>query len=262
MNVTTPTITRQIDGPEGTLHVDDGGTGGTPVVLIHSFGGSTAQWSPQLEHLRGTRRAVAFDLRGHGDSEAPRDGDYSVESMASDLGAVVNGLGLEKVVLVGHGLGAKVAIEYAGTAPERVAGLLMAVAPARISPEQATQMRTALEADYDKTSEGINQRLLTGASDDVRAVIVRDARKIPPDAGLRIIEASFEHDPVPALRRYPGPKLAVTSPDADTPNDLHNLVDGIAHETLAGTSHWMELDKPDEFNRIVDRFLERIGGPS
>src|ERR1700675_1287726 len=99
MDMTAHSITRQIDGPAGMLHIDDGGTGGTPLVLLHSFGGSTAHWSPQLAHLRGGRRAVAFDLRGHGDSEAPRDGDYSIKSMAADLGAVVNGLGLENVVL-------------------------------------------------------------------------------------------------------------------------------------------------------------------
>ena len=258
--ITTTSRTSQIEGPAGTLHIDDGGTGGTPVVFLHSFGGSTAHWLPQLEHLRRTRRAIAFDLRGHGASAAPVDGDYAVESQAADLGAVLDGLALANVVLVGHGLGATVAIEFAGTVPKRVDGLLIAAAPARISAEQAAQMQAALEADYDKTSEQINARLLTGASDEVRAIVIRDARAVPRDAGLQIIRASFEYDPVPALQRYAGPKLAVTSPDATTPNDLHNLAGGITHEIMSGTSHWMELDKPDEFNRIVDRFLERIGG--
>lgn len=72
---------RQIAGPAGILSVDDGGAGGIPVVLLHSFGGSSAQWAAQLEHLRKTRRAVAFDLRGHGLSDSPDDGD-SVRSAA------------------------------------------------------------------------------------------------------------------------------------------------------------------------------------
>jgi pimeloyl-ACP methyl ester carboxylesterase len=60
----------EIMGPVGQLHVDDGGSGGLPVVFIHSFGGSTAHWTEQLEHVRGSRRAVAFDLPGHGGTDA------------------------------------------------------------------------------------------------------------------------------------------------------------------------------------------------
>ena len=61
----------QVKGTAGLLHVDDDGTGGVPVVFVHSFTGDTTHWSAQLEHLRKTRRAVAFDLRGHGQSESP-----------------------------------------------------------------------------------------------------------------------------------------------------------------------------------------------
>jgi len=106
-------------------------------ILAHSFGGSSAQWSPQLEHLRRTRRAIALDLRGHGRSNAPDDGDFAVESLAADVGAVMDGLGLTNAVPIGHGLGAKVVAEYAGAHPGRVAGLVLAAAPARIPAEQA-----------------------------------------------------------------------------------------------------------------------------
>jgi pimeloyl-ACP methyl ester carboxylesterase len=115
--MTTDHQTREIAGPAGMLFVDDGGEGGIPVALIHSFGGSTAQWAAQLEHLRRTRRAIAFDLRGHGRSDAPADGDYAVASLAADTGAVLDALSLSRVVLVGHSLGAATAIEYAGSHP-------------------------------------------------------------------------------------------------------------------------------------------------
>ena len=85
---------------------------------------------------------------------------------------------------------------------------------------------------------------------------------MPPDAGLRVIAASLAHDPIPALERFRGPKLAVVTPDADNPNDLHRLVADMPHAVMDGTSHWMHLDKPDEFNRIVDRFLEQVGASS
>ena len=254
----------QVSGPAGMLFVDDGGPGGAhlPVVLIHSFGGSSAQWAPQLEHLRETRRAIAFDLRGHGQSAAPSDQDYTVASMAADIDAVVDGLGLTRVVLVGHGLGAKAALEYAASHRDQAAGLVLAAAPARIPAEQAAQMLAGMRADYERMSASINERLLDGASGAVRQLVVRDAQRIPRDAGLRIIEASLTHDPLPSLRRYGGPTLAITTPGADTPNDIHRLVPDVAHEEMGGTSHWMQLDKPDEFNRILDSFLAGLEEPS
>ncbi|MEA2609343.1 MAG: hypothetical protein QOJ75_1586 [Chloroflexota bacterium] len=259
---TDTTAGRQIAGPAGDLHVDDGGAGGLPVVFVHSFGGSTRQWAAQLEHLRRARRAIAFDLRGHGQSAAPRDGDYSVESMAADVGAVVNALDITKVVLVGHGLGAKAALEFAGSDPDRVAGLLLVAAPAPIPAEQAEPMMAAMQSDYEKTTASINARLMQGAKPEVQAVVARDFERIPQDAGLRVMRSSLEHDPLPALARYPGPKAAVTTPEADTPNDVHNLVPDMPHTEVAGTSHWIPMDKPDEFNRILDRFLGQIGAGS
>ncbi len=110
----------------GSINVEDTGSGGVPVVFVHSLAGNAGHWLRQLEHLHGERRAVALDLRGHGQSDPPRDGDYSIESMAGDIDVVVNALGLQRIVLVGHSMGGSVSIAYAGLHPEKVAGLLLA----------------------------------------------------------------------------------------------------------------------------------------
>jgi len=119
-------------------------------------------------------------------------------------------------------------------------------------------MIAGLEGDYERMCASINARLLTGASEEGQALITRDAARVPRDAGLRIITASLTHDPQPALERYHGPTLAVITPDADTPNDIHRLVPGVQHEMMDGTSHWMQLDRPEAFNRILDGFLARV----
>ena len=106
-------LREQIQGPAGALYVDDGGSAGSsgrlPVLFVHSFAGSTAHWLRQLAHLRLTRRAVALDLRGHGQSEAPADGDFSISSLADDVFSVADALGMERFVRVGHSLGGTVA---------------------------------------------------------------------------------------------------------------------------------------------------------
>ena len=62
-----------VSGPQGRLHVDDGGQGpGVPVLFVHGNTGNLTQWRAQLDHVRTSRRAVAFDLRGMGQSELAR----------------------------------------------------------------------------------------------------------------------------------------------------------------------------------------------
>jgi len=132
------------------ISVDDGGSGGIPVIFVHSLAGNALQWSSQLKHLRKERRAIALDLRGHGLSESPRNGEYSINSLAEDIEAVADASGLQRFILVGHSLGATVSIDYAGRYPEKVAGLLLAdpSGDARKLPaEQIQPFLAALESE-------------------------------------------------------------------------------------------------------------------
>jgi len=258
MTTTPELLQEQVAGPAGSLHVDDGGSGGLPVVFVHSFSGSTAHWSAQLAHLREARRAVALDLRGHGGSEPPAGDDYSIESMAGDVGAVADELGLERFVLVGHSLGGAVASAYAGAHPERVAGLLLVGAPGKTPAKDAKEIMTAIKGDYEKVTEGYWKQLLAGAQPEVLEQVRRDMAKVPREAAVAMIRATFEFDPLLALRAYPGPKLVVYTPHGDTPNALHKQLPDVPHELVTGTSHWLQMDKPDDFNRILDWFLAAL----
>lgn len=60
---------------------------------------------------------------------------------------------------------------------------------------------------------------------------------------------------MPALQRYRGPKLAVITSENDKPYDLHMLSPEMPHKVVPGTSHWLHMDKPEEFDRILDEFL-------
>jgi len=110
----------RIDG----LHISDGGSGGVPVVFLHGLGSDLTAWRGQLDHLRATRRAIAFDLRGHGESEPAKDGVYTVDKLTGDLEAVVSQLGLTRFWLVGHSMSGAVLSTYAGRHPEKLAGLI------------------------------------------------------------------------------------------------------------------------------------------
>jgi len=248
---------RTLSGPAGSLSVDDGGAGGIPVVFIHSFAGSKSHWKVQLAHLRKTRRALALDLRGHGES-APALDDYTVESLAQDIAAVVDGLGLQRFVLVGHSMGGAAAIAYAGAHPQRVAGLVLVGAPGQTPAEQSRQIMASLESDYEGVSEGYWKSILAGAEADVENQIRKEMRCLPRDVSLSLIGAILAYDPVPALQRYPGPKLLIDTPHGDSPHALHKLVPTIPRQVMTDTSHWAHLDKPVQFNRLLDAFLANV----
>jgi pimeloyl-ACP methyl ester carboxylesterase len=247
--------TQRIAGPAGSLRVDDGGKGGLAVVFLHGFAGSADHWSSQLAHLRPNRRAMALDLRGHGQSDPPAGNNYAIDSVAGDLAAVVDSLGLQRFVLVGHSMGNPTALAYAARHPDRVAGLVLVAAPGKVPPAQAKKILAGLAADFEKSYEGFWSQLLTGAKPATLARVNAGKQAMKQDAAMAIISAVFAYDPAPVLAGYAGPRLAVITPHGDQPHDLHNLVPNFPHRVVAGTSHWLQMDKPEEFNRILDQFL-------
>jgi len=247
----------EITGPTGRLHVDDGGEGGgLPVVFVHAFAGSLVHWADQLAHLRPGRRAIAFDLRGHGRSEAVVGADDTIEDLAGDVAAVVDGLGLDRIVLVGHSIGGAAAVAYAGEHAERIAGMLLVGTPGRVPLQQADQIMSAMTSDYDTTMTGYWDRLLADANPHTKAQIESEMGRMSQDVALGLIKATFAYDPLPTLQDYGGEVMTVTV--GDSPYDLHKQLPDVADEHVDGTSHWVQMDKPEAFDRILDAFLARV----
>src|SRR5688572_5780571 len=140
-------VQNKIKGEEGYIFVDDGGTGNLPVVFTHSFGGDVSHWTNQLSHIRVTHRAIALDFRGHGKSDASLTSHYTAEALANDIVAIVDGLDIDKFVLVGHSMGGSAAIAYTDLHPNRVAGLVLAGTPGKTPVEISSQVVASLESD-------------------------------------------------------------------------------------------------------------------
>ncbi|GAA4981724.1 alpha/beta hydrolase [Yinghuangia aomiensis] len=124
----------QLTAGDTALNYEDHGrpTPGTqPLVLLHGFVGSTADWAGVLPRLAADRRVVAYDHRGHGRSAKPGRADaYTFDALEADLHAFLDALGLGPVDLLGHSMGGVVAQRYALAHPGRVRSLvLMDTAP-------------------------------------------------------------------------------------------------------------------------------------
>ena len=94
------------------------------VVGIHGLTSNHTVWLSMAEVLAPGRRLVAYDLRGRGDSDKPPSG-YSLAHHGEDLRGLLDHLGLERATLMGHSLGAHIAVRFAAKHPERVAKLVL-----------------------------------------------------------------------------------------------------------------------------------------
>jgi pimeloyl-ACP methyl ester carboxylesterase len=103
---------------------------GEPLVLLHNDALGLEVWRRLLPHLAAERRVIAYDRRGHGQSECPpREAPYTVEVLAEDLRALLDGLMLSKVDLFGCSGGAITALGFALAYPERARRLILAEPP-------------------------------------------------------------------------------------------------------------------------------------
>jgi haloacetate dehalogenase len=97
---------------------------GAPVVLLHGFPETNYAWRHQIPVLGELYRLIVPDLRGYGETEKPASG-YDKRTMARDIAALLDTLGIEKVALVGHDRGARVATRFAKDFPDRVDRLVV-----------------------------------------------------------------------------------------------------------------------------------------
>ena len=117
---------RRISGSDGLdLHLLEWSQQGVPLMLVHGFGNDAHIWDDFAPVAAPHYRVLALDLRGHGDSAWALHGEYEYAHYVADLDALTQNLGIERILLVGHSLGGRVAMLYAAAHPEQMAGLVI-----------------------------------------------------------------------------------------------------------------------------------------
>jgi pimeloyl-ACP methyl ester carboxylesterase len=247
------------------LHVDDGGPRDrAAVVFLHGLGGSLDLWPWQLAHARRTRRAVAIDLRGHGQSSAARDGDYSLPSFAADVLAVLRRLGIERCALVGHAFGATVAAAVAAQDPGRIAALLL-VDPlgdaTRAPPADRQRLAAGPSAEAARKLLDVSwHALLRDGRPGTRLRVLRELYRAEPAMLGSALAGLARHSPADDLARFPGKVVALWTTANDEPFALPALLPALRAERVEGVSHWVMLDAPEVVDRLVDE-LAPPGAP-
>jgi len=125
--------------------------------------------------------------------------------------------------------------------------------------EQMEPFLEALRADPLRELESYFRQLVDPGDRDASRWVLEDIKLTHEDAVAKAVEGSMVYAPLPALERYKGPKLSIISDMNSLPFSLHRLLPDLPVRLLPGTGHWLMMDRPELFNRILDEFLAALG---
>ncbi len=107
----------------GAVHLRDWGGPGAPLLLTHGMAAHTHWWDAVVPRWKGVFHAAALDFRGHGDSDWLEDSPYESARWVEDIETARKALGWERFILVGHSMGARIALDYAQRHGDRLRGV-------------------------------------------------------------------------------------------------------------------------------------------
>ncbi|PJF36954.1 MAG: alpha/beta hydrolase [Candidatus Thermofonsia Clade 1 bacterium] len=247
-------------------YLEHGDPGGAPVLLIHGNVSSSAWWQYTLDRLSGSPyRLIAPDLRGRGQTEGPAD-DWTIETLAQDIRGLVEALQLGKVHLVGHSLGALVAIQYALDYKPEVRSLFL-LAPGWVAGDMPAEV-----ADPNRIRMMVENKAILKAALRMTAANHPEAGwEVLESAGLRQQDAASYRTPI-ALKQW---AVASRLRELDgipttVARGVHDSVipesvvlasaQGIPHaryEVIEGATHSPNVEVPDAFVALLRAHLER-----
>ena len=255
-----PLSAASVDGVE--IQSKSSGSGPT-IVFVHGWTCDSSSWDGQVSEFAKDHRVVTLDLPGHGRSGSPADGKLSMDLFARAVEAVRAEAGADRIVLVGHSMGAPVIRQYAHLFPERVAGLVAVDGP--------LDMRAFndLPAGFPPPLTGPEG--LEAREGMIRSMFIAETPAALQDKILKMMLAAPEATAVgamnamfdPAIRWTDvtrAPALSVYAGTAQVPNAATTKELYPNHEAtqLAGTGHFLMMEKPAEFNRLLAGFLDKI----
>jgi len=242
-------------------------------MLLHGGSAHAHWWDFVVPHLGPKLRAFAIDLRGHGDSEWSPDGAYRVGDYAGDVGSLIESLGLERPALVGHSLGAFVALRFAVDHPRALGALVAVDGRASFSPGGSRYMRLLgmlNAARYRSLEEAVSKfrplPVETIATPEVLAHVARHGFR--NDDGVwvnKFDRASLGgHQPFDLedrLHEIESPVLFVRGEhskvlSAATAARLANGCRNGRFVTIRGCHHHVLIDRPDLLGAEIRAFLE------
>ncbi|MCA1849465.1 MAG: alpha/beta fold hydrolase [Acidobacteria bacterium] len=246
---------------------------GTPVVLLHGYPFNRSMWSEQVEALSAKHRVITPDLRGHGESTAEGSDPATMEEMARDVAALMDGLEIKRAVLGGLSMGGYVTLAFDRLFPWRVRALVLADTRAGADTDEARRGREemaarALKEGMGAIADALVPKLLAPASISERPEIVTRVREMilgtkPEGAAAALRGMALRRDQTDLLPEVIAPTLIIVGrEDALTPPAeaelMHREIRGSRLRVIEGAGHISNVERPAEFNRALVEFLDAL----
>lgn len=239
---------------------------GTPLLFIHGLGSTRRDWDPQMTAFAKNYQVISFDLRGHGESDKPA-GPYSIAMFAADAAALLRALNIEAVHVVGISLGGAIAFQLTLDHPDLVRSLTIV----NSGPEAI--VRGLLQ----KFGVWLRfQALRKGRIAQLGKAIGMKLFPAPESHAARdgFIERFAHNDPLAyehSLRALIGwsvaerigdikcPVLSIAADKDYTPLSFKEAyvarIPGAKLEVVADSRHALPMEKPAQFNAVLEKFL-------
>lgn len=246
---------------------------GEPLVLIHGFPLSSEMYQPQRAALSSNFRVITPDLRGMGRSDTS-GGALSMATYADDIIALLDQLGIGQAVVGGMSMGGYVVFELLRRHPERVKGVILIDTRAEADSEEARANRLrmieqARSQGAAAIAEAMLPRLLSERTRQEQPALARFVYEImaatPVEGIIAALQAmAARRDATDLLPRITVPTLIIVgSEDQVTPPSVAQAMQQAIPDAelviVEGAAHAANLERPDEVNQVLRRWLQRFG---
>jgi pimeloyl-ACP methyl ester carboxylesterase len=250
-----------------SVHIDYRvwGNGQPAVVLIHGWACDENYWSAQVEALKSKYTVVAINLAGHGASERNRT-DWSIGNYGEDVATVVRQLQNRQIVLVGHSMGADVALEAARRIGDRVIGIIAVdslksiglppMKPQEIDRQLAPFRDHFIEATRDYVTKTMFQK---GADPAFVQKVAYDMSLEPPQVAVPSLQSLLAMDFTTLLPDIHVPVYAINSDLS--PTDEARILKSLPKfkaDVLDHTGHFLMMEVPQRFNPVLLKDIDAL----
>lgn len=283
MTVTTDRATERgklIDAGGIRTHFHDvGPRDGAPVLMLHGSGpgvSAWANWRLNMDALAAAgHRVLAPDLVGFGYTERPENVYYSLGTWSQQVFDFMDALGVERGAIVGNSLGGRIALDMAGSRPERISRMVLMGAPGAgmTLTEGLKQLRA-----YQPSLENMRRMLLDCFAVDP-SIITDDLVRTRYEASMQ--PGMFETYQEMFSDKHAGSRLGITEDQVrDIPTRtllVHGREDRVVPvevswnmvrllpdadlSVFAHCGHWTQIERADDFNAVVSGFLASSWAP-
>lgn len=247
------------------------GSGSTPFLFLHGIGGGADSWLRQLEFFGRSRRSIAWWMPGYGQSVPLAE--MSFDALADSVIALIDGLDLPRVHLVGHSIGGMVAQTLAGRAQDRLASLTLSATSPAFGSKDGDFQKAFVEKRIKPLDDGFSLADLAPTivselvGDNVEEGAVETAiasmSQVPPDSYRAAMQCVVRFDARSVLPVIQVPSLVLAgSQDTNAPAPMmERMAQKIARarfHAIEGAGHLANMEQPGAFNALLSNFIADI----